>query len=85
MKTYIVTVLDIFNPFVQRRTTDLAIFTDVLQAYNFQNREPAYDYLDESVPRLEEWEKILGTFCILAESPIDAIHRAWKLQERFTV
>ena len=85
MKTYVVTVIDTFNPFVQHRTTDIVIFSDVLQAYNFQHNEPAYDYLDESVPRLEDWEKILGSFCILAENLPDAIHRAWKLQERFTV
>ena len=85
MKTFYVvtTKLDLANSPWNGKASDrdYAIFDNPWEMKTFVEKGAGLNALDDFC-RLANWETINKIFCILAESYLDAIKRAWELCRR---
>ena len=82
MKTYVIVTTTYEIPYYNA-SRDFCIFDCLEQVDNFINHKTAHNDLDDSCSLNEKHgEKVNRIYCIVADGPIDARNRAYKLQWR---
>ena len=82
-KTYIVAIVDCPQA-ICGLTVDFELFDSLHEFTEFCKGKPAFNYLDDTARlRTDRGEKIIRSYCILANNYMQANERAWALRQQY--